>query len=54
MPEENCDEDYMKKNKENQIYLQLDNSIGEFGQSQKTRRREAVSGGKTPRPVKRQ
>ena len=38
--------------KEGEIYLLLDNSIEESDQSQKIRRREAVSGGKTPRPLK--
>ena len=40
------------KNKEDEIYLLLDNSIEESDQSQKIRRREAASGGKTPPPLK--
>ena len=35
-------------------YLLSDNSIEEFDQSRKIRRREAVSGGKIPRPAKKQ
>ena len=39
---------------EDENYLLSDNSIEEFDQSRKIRRREAVSGGKIPRPAKKQ